>query len=696
MTSLHLLKLSNLLLLQIISSIDSNGDVVCLLLTCKQLYHNSIGLRRLVKFKGIEFITDNGGKSDKFIATAFHFNINSFKDILENSISDHQVDHSHYQNNHLPQWVRQRIYATERADKSGITTVLVNDCLPSLPLQPLYDIPSVETLFIDQSGNPYDPRVIDLDAISQLLCLKRLSLRLNEIKLGPHPTLKCLELAGPTYGQPPLLADLGLTKFVSLTKLKLNSYFTSIGIEPGLFPSSLTSLTLRLTEIPPRDTFLSLTSLVYLEIHMKEKITHEPLINLDQEQLFIDLESLTNLQTLKIRGNTAIFLTRYENITISTSVPPSLKILYLQNQWVEIPSRCVMPQLEKLYVEQSLFIKEIISLQSCTSLKKLFIFGCNEIIQANVIPSSIALEKLTIKKYTSENILGQVVFPPSLTHLSIVGGAEIVQLPDSLIKLKQGSTKGTPQLLLPQNLKKLVWYDNTDLESMDKSEEFPYSSSSYPPNLETLKLPDAQEVFKIDVPPITKYLSVSLYSVGSEIYPIFSISSIIANSDQSQWLPPNTTHLTCNLYNGDPYSSTAFNLGEVINHTNVRFLNIDCVMSLVSYQLSIHRLDSENNNVLVLETKSSLQGGIITQKWKPINNLQGSWHQERESIYVYFYWDSRRRHQIQLKSSFVGADFYSDRDTFGDNYLSDDENDDEDEEDDEDQNQNQELENSYD
>ncbi|EGG17441.1 hypothetical protein DFA_08436 [Cavenderia fasciculata] len=140
----------------------------------------------LIGFKGVEAInTDREEESKQFIATArTRFNLTSFKDIYENSISDHQVILGNQDD--YPQWIQQRIYCADnnRADKSGITTVMATDDYPLPSLETLYDIPSIETLLL------MNQFVVDLGSISRLPNLQHLSVSANKLNLGPHPTLK--------------------------------------------------------------------------------------------------------------------------------------------------------------------------------------------------------------------------------------------------------------------------------------------------------------------------------------------------------------------------------------------------------------------------------------------------------------------------------------------------------------------------
>ncbi|EGG17344.1 hypothetical protein DFA_08339 [Cavenderia fasciculata] len=607
----HLLKLSNLILLNIITEIDNNGDIVCLLLTCKQLYQNS-SLRKSIQFKGIRVINDNGELSQQFVDTATRFNLFSFNDILKNSVSDQQIilpDKEKYNYDH--QWIQDRISTVNRADKSNIKTALVMYSPKLKDLQKsLYDIPSIETLFIDDD-EPKLIKAMDLGSISLLPNLQRLVVDSYKLNLGPHTTLKSLELHIDTKYP---LVDLGLIKLVSLTKLIFNNHFvTDIG--PGLLPSSLTSLILRPKEIPPRNTFLSLTSLVNLEIYLESRVKYEGV----QDHPFIDLSSLSNLNTL---------LFEYRNDPIETighriemSVPTSIKILKLYSNSIQIPSKCSMPKLDKLYVHGSVLISGSVSLLTSPSLKKLVMDNCQEMIPPNIIPSTV--ERLIINNYTAGlNIVKHVVFPPFLTHLAVTGNYETIKHPPSLVKLRYMLTE---EQSLPQHLKQVSW------EVSDAVEFLP---TSFPPNLERLGIFDFQGYFQMDIPSTIKYLTIFLTPDPESKKqpwlnnPLYSINTSLTDMaiSQPQWLPHNTTHLTCHVGGGggddvDPReygTHQVFRLDEVINHTNVRYLSLRTTE--ITLQFTIQRLDNNNRNVLVLETQT-LTGGIISnnrQQYDPI------------------------------------------------------------------------------
>ncbi|EGG19138.1 hypothetical protein DFA_02385 [Cavenderia fasciculata] len=630
-----LLSLSNLLLLYIITDIEDNVDIVCLFLTCKHLLNNS-SLKRLIQFKGVgELINiEKREISKQIFATVNRFNLLSFKDILDNSISAHHtiIDSD-----------------IENRDTTNSTIVLVKD-YQFIPC--IYTVPSIETLIINDQREIKDPdeyedeyssyyyqkeeeEMVDLGYISQFLPnLQRLDVRSFLLQIGPHSSLKSLHLHVDEFVNLSVLKN----KFDSLTELSVKSKFISSDTI-NLLPSSLTSLTLGPLGIPPRNAFYSLTSLVTLDIDI-EFDSHS------ETPPFIDLSGLINLETFKLSGNDA---KRHVdmNFNIMMTVPPSIKNLDIGPACITIPSQCPMPLLERLKVQQSLLIENKGSLSSSPLLKKLVIDLCFQRFPTNLIPST--LKQLTIHKYSGNvNILGKGVFPPTITSLSIKGtGIETIhpnRLP-SLIKLKQ-RIKGSVLPALPQHLKQFTW-EASPYRNDKPLLVFP-STNNYPPHLETLNLVDIYDDFTINVPPITKYLLIPLEPNYSEDgIPIYSIGSkidntIIQSQQQQQWLPVNTTHLTCRFCKATTGRKVAFRLDEVINHTNVTYLNIWIIKILgLKFEFTIQRLDSDinnnNNSVLVLE-RQTLQGGIITRQQKTTINSQQ--HQQYDPIYLYFNIDS--------------------------------------------------------
>ncbi|EGG17450.1 hypothetical protein DFA_08445 [Cavenderia fasciculata] len=621
--------------------IDDNGDIICLLLTCKQLYHNSALRRGSIQFKGVTAIdTDFGEISKPFIVTATRYNLNSFKDILENSIlSYHHVILGSNKHDDLPQSIQERVIYEKRVDKSksgDIKTALVVDT-SQLSLESIYSIPSIETLFINES---YD-KSVDLDSISLLPRLQRLEVRADGFNIGRHTSLKYLKLEVTTESDDgiPFISKFGLNGLESLTELNMRYCAQMTGLVPGLLPKTLTSLTLSLMSVPPLDTFLSLTSLakldlgIYIHDDREEKeedgddVEEEVQEQQQQQQQYMDLETLHTLKTLKLD----IFNKTHHKLELC--VPPSLTTLDIFCKEAFIPSRCTMPSLEKLYVHQSLLIDQRISLESSPSLKKLVLYECDQPITPDntFIPST--LEKLSIYNENTESILGQgVVFPPLLTHLTILGGdyEPIVHhiLPESLVKLKVLVNNQPDPISLPIHLKKLVW-----IQPKTKIKDIVLLPSSYPPNLETLNLGNIKDKFMIDKnnPSTIKYLSMPLEIDNQKRHSnnvcIYSICSKFTNSilSQQQWLPINTTHLICHL---DDRTKSSFRLDQVINHTNVRYLTI--AIAYKPYIFTIQRLDTDNQNVLVLE-KETLQGGIITQR-KSINITE----RQYDPIYLFF------------------------------------------------------------
>ncbi|EGG21036.1 hypothetical protein DFA_00906 [Cavenderia fasciculata] len=317
---------------------------------------------------------------------------------------------------------------------------------------------------------------------------------------------------------------------------------------------------------------------------------------LDQ-QLYLDLQGLCALKTLTLGDGH--YPTDDRQYCIEVSVPPSLKILYLMSE--------------------------------CAHRTSLY----NAIV--GKITFNANVEKIRIEKFTREPILEGLVFPPSVTHLTISGEYEPVQLPESLIKLKMpidNNNNNQGGLINLQYLKKLIYTtdqpNNNDIQFvLPSTSTAAVAAADYPPNLETLNLIQIKSNYTIDnLPPTIKYLSILLNNTNndrSQKYPpIFSINSRLSNISQIQWLPYNTTHLTCQLE--ITLQQGAFRLDQVINHTNVRHLCL--IISDTILHFSIQRLDTGKHKVLVLETKS-ISGGIITQR-------KTNYNQQYDPIYLHF------------------------------------------------------------
>ncbi|EGG19154.1 hypothetical protein DFA_02401 [Cavenderia fasciculata] len=262
------------------------------IVNCKKLYQNS-SLKRLIRFKGLEIIDkDHTVISELFQAIVKRFNLLSFRDILLNSVADQHIilpDKDKTKKIIYPEWIKDHITAGNRGDKSNgnITTAL------DYGFNDIYDIQSIETLYINQ-----DKSKIDLGPISRLPNLQRLSVRCEDpFKLGQHTTLKSLELFTDAHYE---IRDLKLTKLIN---------------------------------VPQRDTFSTLKSLVELKIDMY------PLeMELEDDELsklqFIDLDGLPNLETFKYQE----FYDYSVDYSIEISLPPSLKILHLIYDHIQIPS----------------------------------------------------------------------------------------------------------------------------------------------------------------------------------------------------------------------------------------------------------------------------------------------------------------------------------------------------------------------
>ncbi|EGG19144.1 hypothetical protein DFA_02391 [Cavenderia fasciculata] len=238
-----------------------------------------------------------------------------------------------------------------------------------------------------------------------------------------------------------------------------------------------------------------------IELDFKTKVKVQPII---------DLSSLPKLETLKLDGDDSEHHIKY---TVNQGPPKCVQFL----------SQSTLPLLEQLKVNQSILIKGGINLSPL--LKKLFIDLCSRLMPVNfIIPSSVS--KFTIYKETEKDILGEVVFPRSLTCLSIYQG-----LPESIVQLKL-NIKEPIFPSLPQQLKQFTWRSKPHMED-NPLLVFP-AIENYPPLLETLNLSQTHRDFTVaHIPSITKYLSLALLPVPSvpKRVPTYSIGRILENDN---------------------------------------------------------------------------------------------------------------------------------------------------------------------
>ncbi|EGG17347.1 hypothetical protein DFA_08342 [Cavenderia fasciculata] len=137
---------------------------------------------------------------------------------------------------------------------------------------------------------------------------------------------------------------------------------------------------------------------------------------------------------------------------------PSLKHLSIRGFGLNLST---LATLKSLVLDITTIDDQINLSSQCQSLKKLVIHYCYDPPSNIIIPPTV--EKLKIYKSTWCPILSQVLFPPRLTHLSIIGDPiiEYIKLPETLIKLLY--TVRSSRFKIPLGLKKLSLLDPDNL-----------------------------------------------------------------------------------------------------------------------------------------------------------------------------------------------------------------------------------------
>ncbi|EGG17443.1 hypothetical protein DFA_08438 [Cavenderia fasciculata] len=632
--------LSNLLLSQIISEIDSNVDLICLLLTCKRLYSNSSSLRDTIKFKEIRAITDKGHLSERFAATVNRFNLKAFKQVFENSVSDHFVsvdDDSMVASQLLSSWISTRLTQKNASVKAALLVVgepcveeligarlddYINQRTSSLKSLGHLDLPTTKELYIKYLNN----LVLDLESVDLSPTVEHLSVFAYNVKIGSHQHVKTLTLNLTTPLQIPL-CELGLDRLSSLTTLSLKSDFVS-KIKPGILPTSLTSLSLKARKIPSDDLFLPLKSLVHLKIsYCCSMIMAE-----DSKEYCVNLESLGSLVSFKFYEDD---LDVDDRTRIEVRPPPSLTNLCLLSPSVHIPSpRYSLPLLDRLSVPFGSLVGGKVSLLSSPLLKTLIMTDCDGIVPAGLIPQSV--ETVKICSGLQSNTLEPGSIPSSVTNLRLdLFHGSMTLLPESLTKLDmiRSMTEDTTTLTLPSQLQHIKWRSNWGARTLLLT-----LPTTYPVNLHTLNMLNLSGDYRVSVPPTITSLSIPLFEKESiedrsDAITVFTIAkkiNIINNLQQQQeWLPNSTTHLCCRLLKKRE-STVNFRLDQVINQTNVKQLEFQLGGEI--YNFSIKRLDQQNKSVLFVDSKS-LYGGIITQRISSSSSMVDG--QSFAPIYLY-------------------------------------------------------------
>ncbi|EGG21021.1 hypothetical protein DFA_00890 [Cavenderia fasciculata] len=288
-------QLPNIIILNIIKSVDNNVDLICLLLTCKRLYYN---IRQqysgTLQFRHIRYLLEYHQPNEWLIKSIKTFNLQSFKSLFNNALSNQilvsdnknkQSFNSHLVNNNNdnnnltippPDNISLTIYLSTKLDDiiaPSTTTSIdinsqVNTPLPSTLLQGIDNLRHLSisteytsaericklpdtlksfTIYYDKPSCVEGGDVFPLGLETLSLSSNFEPITLNSLGLGKLKSLKSLDIA-------PVIITESLPLFLSSpsSSSPSSSYF---------LPISLTSLYIVFECTVPSNFFQSLVSL---------------------------------------------------------------------------------------------------------------------------------------------------------------------------------------------------------------------------------------------------------------------------------------------------------------------------------------------------------------------------------------------------------------------------------------------------
>ncbi|EGG15419.1 hypothetical protein DFA_10254 [Cavenderia fasciculata] len=629
-------RLSNLILLDIISKIDNNVDMICFLLTCKRLYH-SIGQQsnKSIRFKGLAYFDKLQPNSlNEWLVGRLPNCLPTFRQIVQNSLSNQMV-----LVNRLDTFAKCKelvnVYHMYYEDDSSNTDADKDD--------------DNSTDRNNNNSNDNDNDIkIDSDTNSnsssddiayhyegEMEQVQNVLVTVEDSTIESHPKIpsstKSLIIhynndnfyAPPPNYIPPSVKDVVFhceqfqcdQDFIpdTVESLEMNTNRLSGNVK---LPSKLKSLVwkhnhssyrnLSLDMIP----FHNLSSLTTLKINIADYgngvvVLPPTLTSLDLT--FSDIIPDNLLQPLKSLTNLRIDGEHITNINLQSQT--CLKSLFLEEDfYVNLPVTSTIVNL-KVYGSVDFIPQSLESLQ----------IGSDHLIeqyQVNPNPLPATLRHLGIIVYHSS--LSTSMIPDGVTSLVLdIGSSEQVELdgliPISVEKLQLTGLFGwfgqATLSTLPNSIKSLKWTDNHDYRTI---------SFSFPEHLETLEwMPGKIE--NVSYPSSLTSLSIEIPPHSGKIE--FSLSKNHMINKNGMFLPPNIKYLTfiCSALTND----VSFRLDEIIKQTNVQELTIqinedpddDFNFQIYEYKwatFSIRRLlDDKNPQVLIVDNQSMF-GGFIT------------------------------------------------------------------------------------
>ncbi|EGG16968.1 hypothetical protein DFA_07949 [Cavenderia fasciculata] len=645
-------QLPNTIILNIIKSVDSNVDLICLLSTCKRLFYNIIQqYNATLQFKHIQYFQEGSSlfiQNEQLVKSLKSFRLQSFKSLFNNALSNQMVVSD--DQDRLPSFCHFNSSSTAAADRLSlfISTNNLDDTIraPSttrsiditchlnrpLPSTLFQGIENLEKLLISSEYTSTE-RIISDKLPETLKCFSIYYKYPSCIEGGAggggedsfFPLgIEKIHLTG-NDDVTTSLNSLGLEKLGSLDTLSVGPVvitespplFISSPSPPSILPSSLTSLDLGIKGNIPSDLFQSLVSLEDLSINMHQN--GDAMLNLD----------LTHLHALK---NFSMFTSCSElftDATIKLPLSSSLKSIFISDFYkLSNLSTLFFPTtLEKL--DMYLGPTDYETVQLPKSLTRIAISPCQVPIPVGFIPSGV--KSLSISSYDSrevEILPGSI--PSSVETLSLIGydGPTTSEyFPDSIKHLtwdRQSTTQA-----LPPALEKLLWGYATSI-SGDLSCALP----------STIQQIEYHGVVQFPLPPSLTKLECQFDPTCHIDNSYYSISKLNYCQKKQQdgpllLLPSNQRKLKINMEgivlddkdNPNHISKFSFRLDQVINQTNIEKLTIN-IYGMTWFKATIKRLEKDNSRVLIVDNKS-LFGGIISQSRNRSNN------NEYPPIYLY-------------------------------------------------------------
>ncbi|EGG15904.1 hypothetical protein DFA_09573 [Cavenderia fasciculata] len=650
-------KIPNTIILNIIEKIEKNVDLICLLLTCKKLYYSirqlySSNNSRTLKFKQIRYYDKDYNTNNDVVKSLKCFNLQSFKGIFDNSLSD-QIVISDIQdtlpslNNHLTTKQQQQQSITTNDNNNHINySVLISLSYDSNKKKnKLNDIiipTNTKDMFIsyvkdeeeeEEDEENYYQEVVPIELFEGLQQLETLSLGYSSIgsdQIEKLPnTIKKLHLGELLLGTssnghqvtlpaglehldfmitPPngkeLWGGLGLDKLKSLKTLTMPHFdgsFTTL-------PTTLTSLDINFESVkPPNQFFESLVHLstLYIYIHVLDHV--------------LDLTHNHALEKLDI--HTGYSVLGMDSFFVKLPLSSSFKELYHRSSSYPLAgfsTQFLPTTLTRL--ETSVCDLDLSTIQLPRSLVQVTLENCRSIPVGFLPRDGGVLKKLSI-------------------HLDGFEGLSKGSIPSSVqdLKLFHYSGPTTPDYI-PNSIKRLSWFGNIDtlpqgLECLKWKypfDSFVYPSSSSSSSSSSSPPPVIRALPPINIPQSLTKLTLELDAILKvEDHLIYSISKLRQQDDTYNILPNSISKLKIKLPYHQLNTPFSFRLDEIINQTNVETLSIYGA-GRVWFNATIKRLESDHSSVLLVSNKS-LFGGIIKQ-----TKLNQSGSNQYAPIYLHY------------------------------------------------------------